>query len=198
MTDQTQRFEVQAEWVHVKYAETSRFKEVYGFAGNQGVVNLEGIRYLPRGHVSQTLLIYMHPASTLQLLPMPRAMAERGVHVLCAASRYARNDTALIMENVVVDLGAYMRHAREVWGYRKIVIAGWSGGGSLALFYQSQAEKPTITHTPAGDPCNIMTARADSGRRIHLSGRARIARGGVVGLDRSVGARRGRPGPARS
>jgi hypothetical protein len=100
----------------------------------------------------------MHPASTLQLPPMPRAMAERGVHVLCAASRYARNDTALIMESVVVDLGAYMRRAREVWGYRKIVIAGWSGGGSLALFHQSQAEKPTITHTPAGDPCNIMTA----------------------------------------
>jgi len=59
------------------------------------------------------------------------------------------------------DLGAYMRHAREVWGYkhrRAGRLAGWSGGGSLALFYQSQAEKPTVTHTPAGDPCNIMAA----------------------------------------
>jgi len=158
MADTPIRYEVQPEWVHVKYAETSQFKEVYGFAGNQGVVNLEGIRYLPKGQPSGTLLIYMHPASTLQLLPMPRAMAERGVHVLCAASRYARNDTALIMENVVVDLGAYVRHAREVWGYKTIVIAGWSGGGSLALFYQSQAEKPTVTHTPAGDPCNIVQA----------------------------------------
>ena len=34
MSSQTQRFEVQAEWVHVKYAEKSSFKEVYGFAGN--------------------------------------------------------------------------------------------------------------------------------------------------------------------
>ncbi len=152
------KFEVQAEWVHVKFAEKSSFKEVYGFAGNQGVVNLEGIRYLPRTRPSRSLLIYMHPASTLQLLPMPRAMAERGVHVLCAASRYARNDTALIMENVVVDLGAYVRHAREVWGYEKIVLAGWSGGGSLALFYQAQAERPSVTHTPAGDPCNILVA----------------------------------------
>ncbi len=158
MADAPIRYEVQPEWVHVKYAETSQFKEVYGFAGNQGVVNLEGIRYLPKDKPSGTLLIYMHPASTLQLLPMPRAMAERGVHVLCAGSRYARNDTALIMENVVVDLGAYVRHAREVWGYQTIVIAGWSGGGSLALFYQSQAEKSTVTHTPAGDPCNIMGA----------------------------------------
>ena len=158
-TSSDTRFDVQAEWVHVKFAETSAFKDVYGFAGNQGVVNLEGIRYLPKDRPSDTLLVYMHPASTLQLLPMPRAMAERGVHVLCAGSRYARNDSALIMENVVVDLGAYVRHAKEVWGYAKVVIAGWSGGGSLALFYQSQAERPSVTHTPAGDPCNILSAR---------------------------------------
>ena len=114
MSDVEAKYEVSAEWVHLKFAEQARFKDVYGFAGNQGVVNLEGIRYLPRDRPSGTLLVYMHPASTLQLLPMPRAMAERGVHVLCAGSRYARNDTALIMENVVVDLGAYVRHAREV------------------------------------------------------------------------------------
>ena len=158
MSKPEEKFEVQAEWVHVKFAERTAFKEVYGFAGNQGVVNLEGIRYVPKGKPSKTLVIYMHPASTLQLLPMPRAMAERGVHVLCAASRYARNDSVLIMENVVVDLGAYVRHAKEVWGYDKIVMAGWSGGGSLSLFYQSQAENPSVTHTPAGDPCNIMAA----------------------------------------
>ncbi len=158
MTTLPKKFEVSADWVHIKFAEKSAFKEVYGFAGNQGVVNLEGIRYIPKGVAPHTLLVYMHPASTLQLLPMPRAMAERGVHVLCAASRYARNDSALIMENVVVDLGAYIRHAKQVWGYKKVVLAGWSGGGSLALYYQQQAEKPSVTHTPAGDPCNIMTS----------------------------------------
>jgi dienelactone hydrolase len=150
--------DIQAEWVHVQYAETSQFTEVYGFAGSQGKVNLEGIRYYPKGRPSKTLLVYMHPASTLQLLPMPRAMAEHGVHVLCAGSRYARNDTALIMEKVLLDLGAYVRHAREVWKYDKVVLVGWSGGGSLSLFYQSQAEKPTITATPAGDPIDIKAA----------------------------------------
>jgi pimeloyl-ACP methyl ester carboxylesterase len=159
MTSVPTKFAVSAEWVHIKFAEKTSFKEVYGFAGNQGVVNLEGIRFLPEGRPSGTLLIYMHPSSTLQLLPMPRVMAERGVHVLCAGSRYARNDTALIMENVVVDLGAYVRHAREVWGYKKVVIAGWSGGGSLALYYQAQAERPSVTHTPAGDPCGIVAAQ---------------------------------------
>lgn len=152
-------YATQAEWVHVKFAETAAFKDVYGFAGNQGMVNLEGILWLPKDRPSKTLLVYMHPASNLQLLPMPRAMAEHGVHVLCAASRYSRNDTALIFENVIVDLGAYIRHAKEVWGYEKIVLVGWSGGGSLSIYYQSQAERPSITHTPAGDPCNVIAAK---------------------------------------
>lgn len=151
-------YEVDSEWVHLKYSEASQFKAVYGFSGQQGVVHLEGVRFVPRGVKSDTLLIYMHPASTLQLLPMPSAMARNGAHVLCAGSRYARNDTALIMEHVVRDLGAYVQHAREVWGYRKVVLAGWSGGGSLSLYYQSQAEKPTVTHTPAGDAYDLTSA----------------------------------------
>ncbi|MFO1306441.1 MAG: hypothetical protein U1F54_22180 [Burkholderiales bacterium] len=93
-----------------------------------------------------------------RLLPVPRAMAARGAHVLCAGSRCARNDTALIMEKVVLDFGAYVRHAKEAWGYERIVLAGWSGGGSLSLLYQAEAEQPTITHTPAGNPVDLVHA----------------------------------------
>jgi len=103
--------DIEFEWVHVQYAETGGFAEVYGFSGNQGMVNLEGVRMRPRGRPSKTLMIYMHPASTLQLLPVPRAAVAEGAHVLCAASRYARNDAPLILEKVVLDLGAYVRHA---------------------------------------------------------------------------------------
>lgn len=152
-------FEVTPEWVHVQYPETSQFTEVYGFAGSQGMVNCEGLRYLPKGVPAKTLAIFMHPATTLQLLPMPRALAGAGVHVLCAGSRFAKNDAPLIMEKVALDLGAYVRHAKEKWGYEKILLAGWSGGGSLALFYQSQAEKPTVTHTPAGDAVDLKGAK---------------------------------------
>jgi len=151
--------EVQPEWVHVQFPETSQFRDVYGFAGKGGIIHLEGIRFLPKGRPSKTLVVYMHPATTLQLLPMPRAMAEAGVHVLCAGSRYAKNDTPLIMEKVIVDLGAYVRHAKEVWGYEKVLISGWSGGGSLSLLYQAQAEHPTISQTPAGDPADLKAAK---------------------------------------
>jgi len=149
------KFEVAPEWVHVQYKEAARFTEVYGFAGTQGAINCEGVRFVPKGRPSKTLAVFMHPSSTLQLLPLPQALARAGVHVLCAGSRFAKNDTPLIMEKVLLDLGAYIRRAKEEWGYDRIVLCGWSGGGSLALFYQAQAEKPSITETPAGDPVEL-------------------------------------------
>lgn len=167
---------VAPEWVHVQYQESARFTEVYGFAGTQGAVNCEGVRFVPKGRPSKTLAVFMHPSSTLQLLPMPQALAKAGVHVLCAGSRFARNDTPLIMEKVLLDLGAYLAHAKQKWGYEKIVLCGWSGGGSLALFYQSQAEKPSITHTPAGDSIELkglIPADAMIFQAAHLS-RARM------------------------
>jgi pimeloyl-ACP methyl ester carboxylesterase len=151
--------DVTPEWVHIQYPETTQFREVYGFAGSQGMVNLEGIRLVPERKPSKTLAVFMHPATTLQLLPVPRALAKAGVHVLCAGSRFAKNDTPLIMEKVVLDLGAYIRHAKEKWGYEKVVLCGWSGGGSLSLFYQAQAEKPSITQTPAGEAAHLSRAR---------------------------------------
>ncbi|WP_226858462.1 hypothetical protein [Diaphorobacter aerolatus] len=98
-------YAVQTEWVHLQLNETNAYKDVYGFVGTLGTVNLEGIRYTPVGRPSKTLLVFMHPATTLQLLPMPRELARQDAHVLCAGSRYQRNDSALIMESVVLDLG---------------------------------------------------------------------------------------------
>jgi dienelactone hydrolase len=179
--------EIETSWIHIQYEEKSSFVETYGFSGNQGAVNLEGILMRPKGRSSRTLLLFMHPSSTLQLLPVPQAAVLNGAHVLCAASRYAKNDVALIMEKVLLDLGAYIRHAKDILGYEKVVLVGWSGGGSLALFYQSQAENPTITATPAGDPVDIRAAGlipADAliFQAAHIS-RARLL---LEGIDPSV------------
>ncbi|MGV3572463.1 MAG: alpha/beta hydrolase family protein [Ramlibacter sp.] len=149
---------IRHEWVHVSYAETSKITETYGFVGSQGTVNLEGLLLRPERGGRDTVFLMMHPASTLQLLPLPGAMAEAGHSVLCMGSRYAKNDTALIYEKVALDLNACIRHAKEQLGYRNVILLGWSGGGSLALFYQSQAQRPTITATPAGDPVDLKAA----------------------------------------
>jgi pimeloyl-ACP methyl ester carboxylesterase len=143
----------------VSFPDDSKYTETYGFAGTSGKIFLEGQMLLPRGRASKTLYIFMHPASTLQLLPMPAAMAAEGLHVLCAASRYPKNDSGLIMEKVAIDMGQWVRHAKEPLGYEKVVLVGWSGGGSLSLFYQAEAEAPSIAATPAGDEVDLKAAR---------------------------------------
>lgn len=171
-------YDIRREPVIVAFEEKAAFTETYGFTGSQGRVFLEGQRILPEGRDSDTVLIFMHPASTLHLMPLPVALAKAGHHVLSCASRYAKNDTALIMEKVAADLGAYIAHARDELGYGNIVLCGWSGGGSLAAFYQNQAENPTITETPAGDVYDLSLAGlqpADACMFIAAhTGRARI------------------------
>jgi pimeloyl-ACP methyl ester carboxylesterase len=144
--------------VTVKYEERAQFTETYGFVGSTGMVMVEGQLLRPRNKPSKTLVLFMHPSSTLNLLPLPNALPEAGIHVMCCGSRYAKNDSALIMEKVVLDLGAYVRYAKETLGYEKVVLGGWSGGGSLSMFYQAEAENPTITETPAGDPVDLTKA----------------------------------------
>ena len=157
----------------LNFPDTAAFAETYGFAAGSGQVWLEGQYLIPRAP-SKTLYLFMHPSGTLQLLPMPQALAGAGLHVLCAASRYPKNDSGLIMEKVAIDMGAWVRDARAR-EYEKVILVGWSGGGSLSLFYQAEAEAPSITATPAGDPVDL--ARAGSNRPTASSLSPRICRG---------------------
>lgn len=137
----------------ITWKEKSPFKETYG--GEIGVTTLKSHILRPVGKPSKTVIVFMHPVGGGEYLPMINSLAKAGNHVIYCQSRYPGNDSALIMEKVALDLGACIRDAKERMGYEKVVLAGWSGGGSLSLFYQSQAENPTITHTPAGDPVDL-------------------------------------------
>ena len=138
------------------YAEKSRLKETYG--GPEGQVFVECMRIRPEEGESKTVILFSHPIGGGSFLPMVTALAKAGRHVIYCNTRYRGNDTALILEKCVLDLGACVADLKDRFGYEKVVLGGWSGGGSLSLFYQDQAEHPTITHTPAGDPVDLMAA----------------------------------------
>jgi pimeloyl-ACP methyl ester carboxylesterase len=140
----------------IAFREAVGLRDTYG--GIDGVVALQAHHLKPETP-SDTIVIFMHPMGIMHYLPLPPALAEAGVHVLTAVSRYPNNDNALIMEKVAVDLGRWVAHCREVLGYTKVVLAGWSGGGSLALFYQAEACDPQVTHTPAGEPFALAEAK---------------------------------------
>ncbi len=131
----------------------SGFKDVYGGAG--GYVFVECMRIRPVSGTSDTVIVFSHPVGGGAFLPMVTGLAAAGHHVIFCNPRYRGNDSALIMEKCVADLGACIADLKTRFGYERVLLGGWSGGGSLSLFYQSQAEHPTITHTPAGDPCDL-------------------------------------------
>lgn len=137
----------------VVYAEKSDFKDVYGGAG--GMVFVECMRIAPTGSSARRAIIFSHPIGGGAFLPLVSALARAGHHIIYVNPRYRGNDTALIMEKCVADLGAAIRDARTRFGYEEVVLGGWSGGGSLSLFYQDQAENPTITHLPGGDAYDL-------------------------------------------
>lgn len=98
--------------------------------------------------------IVMHPTSNFMGHYLLGPLQERGIATLGLNSRYVGNDTVLIMERVIQDLGAGVRWLRDE-GYARIFLIGNSGGGALATFYQAQAEHLTIVDTPAGDPVDL-------------------------------------------
>lgn len=140
----------------IAFREAVGLRDTYG--GIDGVVALQAHHLKPETP-SDTIVVFMHPMGIMHYLPLPPALAAAGVHVLTAVSRYPNNDSALIMEKVAVDLGRWVAHCREQLGYRRVVLAGWSGGGSLALFYQAEASDPRVTHTPSGEPFPMAEAK---------------------------------------
>jgi len=139
----------------IGWREPVGLRDTYG--GVDGVVALQAHHLKPETP-SDTIVIFMHPMGIMHYLPLPGALAAAGVHVLTAVSRYPNNDSALIMEKVAIDLGKWVDHCRARLGYRRVILAGWSGGGSLALFYQAEACDPRVTATPAGDPPDLTQA----------------------------------------
>jgi len=138
----------------IVFEDKSPFKDTY--AGQIDTVALSA-QLLKPDTPSDTVVIWSHPIGGGSYLPMMNALARAGVHVIYVDTRYRGADYALIMEKVVCDLGACVRDAKERMGYKNVILGGWSGGGSMALFYQAEAENPSVKATPAGEPPDLTT-----------------------------------------
>lgn len=127
-----------------------------------GIARASGLLWCGReraepGRTTDTVLVYCHPSANFVGHYALTPTAALGVDAVGAVTRYAGNDTQVILENCVADLGSLISHLRDNEGYRRVVLVGNSGGGGLAAFYQSQAEKPTITDAPAGGGTDLTT-----------------------------------------
>ncbi len=127
-------------------------------APDERAVSLQGL--ILRGDASdrRALFLFLRPPSAWQLMPIEQATVAGGADILCATSRFARNEALAVFEETLLDIGAWIRTAREDWGYKHIILLGWSGSGTLSAFYQAQAEQPTITTIPGGRALDLSRA----------------------------------------
>lgn len=130
-------------------------------------------------------ILMAHPSSDFLSHFLLRGFAAAGIPTMGLNTRYSSNEPALIMERAALDVGAGVRWMKDELGFEKVVLLGFSGGGSLSAFYQSQAETPTITTTPAGDPVDLASAELVPADALMLvgahSGRARVLRHWIDG-----------------
>ena len=118
---------------------------------------IDAVLYAQRRSAPRTALVLMHPTVSFHHHYAASPLADRGFAVLCCNPRFAGNEANLIMEQVILDLAAGVRHLRED-GFERVVLIGNSGGGALAALYQAEAEGATIRSTPAGRPPDLTRA----------------------------------------
>jgi len=119
-----------------------------------GVARISGTLWCTRhrarpDRLAATAVVALHPSSNFMGHYALGAIASAGYDAIGMTTRYLGNDTALLLENCVVDVGSVVRFLREE-GYAQVVLFGNSGGGALAALYQNQAERPTLTSSPGG------------------------------------------------
>lgn len=107
----------------------------------------------PRGK-KDTAAIIMHPSSNFMGHYLIEPLAQRGIACLGLNSRYAGNDTMLLMERVIQDLGAGVKFMCGL-GYERIFLVGNSGGAALASYYQAEAENLTALRFVDGDETGL-------------------------------------------
>ena len=123
--------------------------------------------------------IVIHPASNFHGHYLLEPLTARGISCMGLNTRYVNNDSTLLMERVIQDLGAGIQQLRAI-GYRKIMLIGNSGGAALVSFYQAQAERLTLTQLADGAPISVLQADLPPVEGIALAaahaGRARLMR----------------------
>jgi pimeloyl-ACP methyl ester carboxylesterase len=110
----------------------------------------------PSGTQPSTAIMICHPTANFLGHYALNGLAERGFGAIGFTTRYVGNDSTLIMENCLLDMGTMVEHLYSI-GYERVVLIGNSGGASIVPYYQAQALEPTVS-SPAGGGPDLTTA----------------------------------------
>ncbi len=123
-----------------------------GMDVQSGVARRAGVLWCTRHRApgkADTAVVIIHPSSNFMGHYALAPLAANGVDAIGMTTRYIGNESTLLLENCVLDIGSVIRHLKDE-GYRRVVLVGNSGGGGVAALYQQQAEQPSIRSAPCG------------------------------------------------
>ena len=112
-----------------------------------------GVLYLPPRRDPEVALLAMHPRVDFARHYLVPQLVEAGYAFLGAPTRHLNNDADALHERLLIDVAASVAWLRAR-GFRRVVLLGNSGGGSLFAFYLAQAGRPAaerLTAAPSGD-----------------------------------------------
>ena len=157
--------------------------EVVNLVAEDGVAS-RGVLYRRRGRTVTAAAHLMHPRADHSQNYVAAALVQAGFDVLARASRWVNNDTYAVHETLLLDMAAGVTFLRTERGYSDVALVGNSGGGTLAAYYQQQAEiapPGRLRTTPAGDELDLNAFTMPAASALVLIG-AHLGEGRVLAL----------------
>jgi len=128
-------------------------REIVDCFAADGLSTGAGILYQPPQKDPEVAILAMHPRVSFARHYLVPKLVGAGYAFLGASSRNLNNDADALHERLLLDVAGNVAFLRAR-GFRKVVLLGNSGGGSLFAFYLAQAGKPAaerLRRAPSGD-----------------------------------------------
>src|SRR5438093_1334684 len=128
-------------------------REIVDCFAADGLPTGAGILYLPPRKDPDVAVLAMHPRVDFFRHYLVPRLVGAGYAFLGAPTRNLNNDADALHERLLLDVAGNVAWLRER-GFRRVVLLGNSGGGSLFAFYLAQAGKPPaerLARAPSGD-----------------------------------------------
>lgn len=120
---------------------------------------LSGVLWLPPERDPDVVVLAMHPRGDFTRHYLVPPLVGAGYAFMGAVTRHLNNDADALHERLLLDVAGAMAWLRAR-GFRRIVLCGNSGGGSLFAFYLQQSALPPerrLAHAPSGDRVPLAT-----------------------------------------
>jgi pimeloyl-ACP methyl ester carboxylesterase len=149
----------------IPYPQSGQFDLFSGVARMAGKVWAREVKVA--GTNPRSAVVLIHPSSNFLGHFALEPLAAAGFGAVGLTTRYVGNDSQMLLENTLIDIGAAVHFLRER-GYEQVVLVGYSGGGAIVPWYQREALDPVTASAPCGGGPDLTKAGLPAADAIML------------------------------